>query len=295
MGFFDSFMRNNFDPDVKRYREEVKQRAREYREEAREFLQEAKELYNDDYKELRSEARSKANRVSDLIKSHNNYKAELLSELGGEISTTIENFKRVDIDNRIIKSINIDSGNNFSVPAISSKAFEVSSFITNMPGGNFQLSSLSFTSTSDLERDRDKAFDQYLKAQEYLSDVKYAIADLEYVIQCLGNTQKYIEDERQNLSQLMEKVRPLIQRLTSAMDKQSYTEQEAKFIKGICRIAEQIKNTLEEQITDKYGSIQSNYKKYGQRLKDINEAIPSAPVISSSSDSWLDNIVIIQY
>lgn len=295
MGFLGDFLYNNFNPDRKRYREELRQQAREYREEAREFLQEAKELYNGDYKELRSEARSKANRVSDLIKSHNKYKAELLSELGGEISTTIENFKRVDIDNRIIKSINIDSGSSFSVPTISSKAFEIGSFITNMPGGNFQLSSLSFTSTSDLQRDRDKADEQRSKAQEYLSDVKYAIVDVEYVIQCLGNTQKYIEDERQYLGQLMDKIRPLIQRLTSAMDKQSYTEQEAKFIKGICCIAEQIKNTLEEQITDKYGSIQGNYKKYSQRLKDINDAIPSAPVLSSSSNSWLDNIIIIQY
>lgn len=289
MGLFD-FVRSQVDPDERRWRKEAQEEAREYRQEAKEFMQEAKSLYEDDYKELKTDARRMANNVGDLIKQHITYKADLLKELGGEINSSIENFKRFNVDSHVIKSIDIGSGS-FSVPSISTSA--LSNFAPNI-GGSFSLPSLVLSAFSDPYKDKDKAYEQRSKAQEYLWQVEDAVNQMKQTIEILKSTKQYVLDERDALDELMGKIRKIVNQLGSATQKTSYTEHEARYVKGICKVAEIIKKTLEEQIANNDGKISTNYKKYSERIRQINRAIPSAPVLKeSSNDNWLS--VIINY
>ena len=283
MGFFSNLLYDNLNSERREYLDDCRREARNYRAEAKSILSDAKELYEDDYKEIRKDARRMANQLGESIQSHNKHKIELLTELGSDISGTISNFKAFDIGSHVIKNISIDSGG-FSMPTVPS--------FSNILGsaGNISLLSLAFSSLSDPERDRDKAEEQKWKAEEYLASVESAISDIRNTIEKLRSTEKYIRDEREMLDQLMSKVRGIIQQLKSAMHKDSHTETEAKYMTGICKIAEMIKKTLEEQLTADDGSLRSSYKQYSQHLNDINRAIPSRPNISESG-SWLDMLL----
>ena len=286
MGIFE-FVHSHVNPDERRWRNEAKEEAREYRQDAKEFLQEAKALYEDDYKELKIDARRMANNVGDLIKQHTTYKEEMLKELGGEISSSIENFKKFNIDSHVIKHIDIES-NSFSSFSIAKTS--ISCFMPNR-GGDFSLPSLVLSAFSDPFKDREKASEQRSKAQEYLWQVEDAVLEMKQTIAILKSTKQYILDERDVLDELMGKIRKITNQLSSATQKNSYTEHEAQYVKGICKIAEIIKKTLEEQVANNDGNISNNYKKYSDRIRQINGSIPSAPVLNENNNNWLFDII----
>ena len=281
MGFGD-FLYNNFNSERRRKREQVRREAKELRQEAKEILQDAKDLY-DDYKDLRGDARQLVNELNNSIRDHNNYKSDLLRELGSEVASTIENFKRFNINSRIINAPNI--GEN-SMPNISL----VSLAFSSMPGGNFNPINFLLSSLSDPYEDRTKADKQRDDAEEYFYKVQDAYNELRDTTERLRNTNRFIDDERQMLEQLMNKVRKIMAQLKNAMNRTAHTQTEAKYMNAVCHIAEKIKMSLEQQITDNCGGIQSSYKNCIQQLKKITESIPNQPTITDSS-SWLDALI----
>lgn len=283
MGFGD-FLYNNFNSERRREREETRREAMEIRQEAKEILQDAKDLYSD-YKELRTDTRQYANELDSLIKSHNNYKSDILRELGGEVAATIENFKRFNIDSRIINAPKISEGYAPNIPSVN-----LMSAFANMPGGSFNPINLIFSSLSDPYEDRRKADKQRDDAREYYWKVEDAYNKLRDTMERLRSTKRFIDDEREMLGQLMSKVRKIMLQLKSVMNRTDHTQNEAKYMNAVCHIAEKIKISLEQQITDNYGGIQSSYKNCTQQLKKIAEAIPNQPIITDSS-SWLDTLI----
>lgn len=288
MGFFD-FIRGGDDFD-RRERRRAKEEAEDYRREARNTLSDAKDLY-EDYKELKGDTRRLMNELDSLVRSHNRYKVDLLKELGGEIAGTIENFKRFNVNSRISSAPDVSGDFNSALSGMSTSSFM--SGIMSTPVLNLNPISLVLSALSDPYKDRDKAADQYYAANDYLNSVQTALETLKSVYKSLKNTKTFIEDERVELDQLMKKIRALMPRLNDAMNKKSFTETEAKYINGICKIAELIKKTLETQLADNGGKIQSNYQKYSQKLHEINSFIPAQPVIENSS-SWIGRILQIE-
>ena len=276
MGFFDLL-----NPDERRWRNEAKQEAREYRQEAKEILSDAKDLY-DDYKELKSDTQRVANKLSDFIRSYNSYKADLLKDLGGDINNTIENFKRFNISSRVISVPKI--GDSYA-PTVS--VFSASNF---MPDVSLNPISLILSSLSDPYKDRDRAIDERDKARDYFYKVQDAYSELKILFESLNGTKKFIESDRENLTQLAEKIRSLVGQLKNAMNRSSFTENEARYMTGISKIAELIKNSLEQRIADNSGNVEGNYRQYSDKLKSINNLIPAAPKIENSS-TWLDRII----
>ena len=287
MGLFD-FIRGEDDFD-RRQRRRAKEEAEDYRREARNEMSDAKNIY-EDYKELKGDTRRLMNELSSLVKNHNRYKVDLLKELGGNISNTIENFKRFNVNSRIISAPDVSGDFNSAVSDLATSSFM--SGINSMPILNLNPISLILSALSDPYKDRDKALDQLYKAREYRYSVEDAFNSLKTVYKSLCSTETFIEDERTYLDQLMKKIRSLMPRLNDAMNKKSFTETEAKYIEGICKIAELIKKTLETQLADKGGKLQSNYQKYSQKLRDINNIIPAQPVIEDSS--WIGRILQIE-
>ena len=281
MGFFDIL-----NPDERRWRNEARQEAKEYRADAREYMSDAED-YKSDYNELKLDTNRLVNELSGTVRKHNEYKVSIIKELGSDVTNTIDNFKRFNINSRVIKVPKIDSNSMPNIPT-----FTANNFFMSMPGGNFNPLKVIFNTFSDPYKDRDEAMKQKDKALEYLWEVKSALANLRDTYESLNNTRRYINDERQMLSQLMDKVRSIMQQLNNAMNQQTHTETSAKHMNAVCKIAEQIKNSLETQLINKSGNIDNNYKQYSSRLKQINDSIPARPVISESN-SWLD--VIINY
>lgn len=277
MGFLD-----RFNPDERRWRQEAKQEAREYRQEAKEILADAKDLY-DDYKDLKSETQRVVNELSDLIRSYNNYKADMLKELSGEVNSTIENFRRFNVGSRVTAPPSINSAP--SIPTVT-----VSSIMANLPGGSFNPISIALSIFSDPYKDREKALDQKYAAQDYYYKVQDALTDMKILYESLTNSRRYIQDEKSNLTQLMDKVRRIVNQLNEAMTRNFFTENEARYMTGISKIAEMIKNSLEQRIVSKSGDIEGNYKLCGAKIRELNGAIPAAPNISSSS-AWLDRLL----
>lgn len=290
MGFFDIFSGgNNYEREE---RKRLKEEAEDYRREARNTLSEAKDLYEDDYKELKGETQRQINKLNDLVRSYNRYKADCLQELGGEINTTIENFKRFNISSRVVSMPTSNSTFSSNVSDIMSN-ISTSSFSSNIMPGGLNIISLVLSSMSDPYKDRDKALDQLYEARDYLAKVQDAIAELKVVYNSLKNSRAYVEDEKTYLTQLMDKIRSIMPRLKSAMTKETFTEKEASTLQGVLKIAELIKKTLETQLSDKGGDISANYKKYSQKIRDINNLIPAQPVIESSS-GWVEKILQIE-
>ncbi|MBQ6006267.1 MAG: hypothetical protein IJL14_08475 [Selenomonadaceae bacterium] len=278
MGFFD-----RFSPEERRWRREAKEEAEDYRREARNLLSEAKDVY-DDYKEMKGESQRAANELNNLLRNYNSYKADVLKELSGDINISIENFKRFNISNRVALP------SNFSTSAPSIASVNVSSMFSSMPGASFNPINIALSVFSDPYKDRDKAMDQKYAAQEYLYKVQDALNDMQILYRSLNNSQRYIEDEKSNLAQLMEKVRKIISQLNAAMNRNSFTEKEARYMTGISKIADKIKSSLEQRIISNSGDIDSNYKLYSGKIKDINNLIPAAPTVSDSSN-WLDRLL----
>lgn len=278
MGFFD-----RFSPEERRWRREAKEEAEDYRREARNLLSEAKDVY-DDYKEMKGEAQRAANELNNLLRNYNSYKADVLKELSGDINISIENFKRFNISSRVALPSNFST----SAPLIAS--VNVSSMFSSMPGASFNPINIALSVFSDPYKDRDKAMDQKYAAQEYLYKVQDALNDMQILYRSLNNSQRYIEDEKSNLAQLMEKVRKIISQLNAAMNRNSFTEKEARYMTGISKIANKIKSSLEQRIISNSGDIDSNYKLYSGKIKDINNLIPAAPTVSDSSN-WLDRLL----
>ena len=281
MGLAD-FLYKNFNPEERRWREERRREAREIRQEAKEILSDAKDLY-DDYKDLKGDTQRAANQLNDLIRSYNNYKSDVLKELNSDISVSIENFRRFNINSRIAAPPNLNSAP--TIPTVN-----VSSIMTNLPGGSLNLISIALSAFSDPDKDYEEADRQRDAARDYYYKVQDALTDMKILYESLNNSRRYIDDEKSNLVQLMDKFRKIVNQLNGAMNRNSFTEQEARHLTGIAKIAEMIKNSLEQRIVGSSGKIESNYKIYGGKIREINGLIPAAPTISGSSD-WLERLL----
>lgn len=279
MGLGD-FLYKNFNPEERRWREERKREAREIRQEAKEILSDAKDLY-DDYKDLRGDTNRTANELQSLLKSYNNYKADVLKEIVSNISVSIENFRRFNINSRISAPPTI----NTSAPVIPSV---ISGF--NAIATPFNPISIALSVFSDPDKDYEEADRQRDKARDYYYKVQEALDNMEILYRSLKSSMEYIESEKSALTQLMEKLRGIVNQLNGAMTCNSFSEKEARYMTGISKIAEMIKNSLEQRIVNGSGNIESNYKLYSGKIRDINKMIPSAPSLSSSSD-WLERIL----
>jgi uncharacterized coiled-coil DUF342 family protein len=272
-----------FDSDEEKARKrELKEEAKEYREQAKEYLDDARE-YLDDYKDYKSSAKDYAQFLSETLNEYTKEKVEILKELNSNISVTITNFKNYNIRGHVPKAPSINSA-----PSIPN--FTVSNFMSVIPGGNLNPINIALSVFSNPEKDRDEARRKAREAERYCDKVARARTQMIDARDAIKNTFEYICEERSVIRELMGKLRSIIKQLDEAMKQQTHTEESAKYTEGICKIAEQIKCTLENGVTNNAGELYDDYKIYSQRIREINNSIPAAPSLGSSS-SWLDIVM----
>lgn len=275
MGLFDLF-----DSDERRWRQEARDEAKQYRSDARNYMADAKS-HHDDFKEYQRDARRESSYLFDEMKAHIEYKASVLNELGSEIDQTMKDFKAFKIEVRVPAKIKIDTHVTSDFLRKASTGMGISAIAgPNLPS-IFSLASI----LSDPFKERDRAMDEMFKAQSYCFDMESAAIEMQGICDQLSAVRRDIRDERTCIEQMMEKLRKTVELLKQSMQKDAFTDEEAEYFNGIYRIAGLIKDSIEQPILDNKGYRAAAYEKYSQRMKELNNALPSQP--SLTERSWL--------
>ena len=99
----------------------------------------------------------------------------------------------------------------------------------------------------------------------------------------MREVRSFIISERSELSSLMNKVKKMTSELQTGMKKNSFTQEEADYLKGIHKITECIVTLLSTQFLSDSFKITQKYKKVYDSVQDINQSIPSSPSIKDTS------------
>lgn len=260
MGLFDLFS------DVKDNMDKSRQ-AREYLQRAKELVQEADDIYDRAY----SRVSSYASETEYKLSKHNDYKNKIAKELGSTVETSLKSFSNFNIDSKII-----------SVPDIK----------TDVSGINFG----SMVSCCMPHIDTPSIFDMFIsdddyyeakrqrdEAKRYKEEMKLERDKLNNYKEKMSEIQLFIDSERTELDSLMGKITKMTSELNVAMQKNSFTKQEANYLKGTHKIAEYVANLLSTEFLGDSFSISQRYKKAFDGIKTLNQNLPYSPSISDST------------
>ena len=158
-----------------------------------------------------------------------------------------------------------------------------------MVAPSFDIFSL-FSLFDNPEKDLEKVKEAYATAKKYLSEIRYAITQIENTSSKLDNIANVIDDEKNALSELMDKIRKITPQLDNAMKKDRFRRVEADYLKKLANIAEILKSSMEDGLLDSNGNINDNYRLYLDKMKRINDEIPQEPKIETER-TFLEKIL----
>ena len=253
------------------------EREKRLRDDAKRCLESAKDtirIAKDRYNSAYEEANAAAAQASDDMRDHICYKESIAKELDESVSVRIREFRDFNIDSRTIpsfpkikipSSINIDSVENFTRGIVPPDPF-----------------SLSLEGRSAEEEYR-KAKEQLDAARRYKSRMDSETAKLESYRDKMEQLCDFISAEKEELDSLMEKLRKMSGELKAAMQKRSFTESEANYLKGIQKISESIVSLLKTEFLSDGLAVSRRYQDAFSKIKSINQNLPSAPSITDVS------------
>lgn len=258
-----------------------REKIEEYQQKAQDKLDEAELLRRDELVPLQHSLQRKAERIGLAYEQQTNFKINLVQKLNGDVSNTIAKFKQFNIDAHIIEKPDLTispSSNNMNIT--STLTSSILPMNTTPP-----LLSLFFGSNSELS----EAKKAYAKAKKYLLQVEEAIDKLHNVKIKLNDVEEWIQEEKNTLCELDQKLRNILIQLEQAMKRDKFSREEAEYMKALCGIAEFLKKSLKTQVTNSSGELEYNYRQYVRKLNDINYTIPSAPKLSTGK-SWMERL-----
>lgn len=236
-------------------------------ESAKDTIRIAKDRYNSAYEE----ANAAAAQASDDMRFHICYKESIAKELDKSVSVRIREFRDFNIDSRTIpsfpkikipSSINIDS-------------------VENITRGIVPPNPL--LEGRSAEEEYRKAKEQLDAARRYKSRMDSETAKLESYRDKMEQLCDFISAEKEELDSLMEKLRKMSGELKAAMQKRSFTESEANYLKGIQKISESIVSLLKTEFLSDGLAVSRRYQDAFSKIKSINQNLPSAPSITDVS------------
>lgn len=277
-------------------------RADRLNEMAAEFIEEGNEL-REEFKSLSAKAEKKSKGLEAKFKVEAEYKSQVLSELGHDITLSLERFQKLDIDKRILENLPSEptsTGNskesNFLEKIINNKEGLISdrAFAFHDYTG---LNSLNFImKLINNAEDEEKAYRNHQNAREYMFKMDKAVEQVKNVLVGMDAIEDLIKDEHDTIEKLMGKIRKLKSTLDSA-NKSVFAQTEAAYLKGIYAIAKKIQESLNRKIIDDKGKISVGYNEYCTDLKNINKGLPSTPELDDGKTEkwlkWIANSVII--
>lgn len=267
MGLFDLFN------DLKE-KSEKRKRADEYRRIAKRYVQDGEKIYNKAY----SEVLSYSNEISYEIEQHYNYKQQILKEISSDVMPVLSKFNNFDIDKKV-----------FDAPSINTSTLSSLSGVDMV--GKLSLSlapSFLIPSILDLFSDPDEEYwearSQMEEAERFYDNMRYERDKLYNIKENLRTIRYYIYDEKQLLDNLMLKVRNISSQLKSSMNKYSFSQAEADYLKGVHKIAQNISKLLTTKFLNNDFTITRQYKQAFEKIKAIDNSLQSAPTISQGTE-----------
>ncbi len=267
-------------------RKEIKKEIEYYKDCVENTMSEAKRLREGELVIKQNQLNNKSQQIQKLIKSHMDKKAQMLHELGTDIEDTLTRFRDFNIDQYVVEAPDISVASDFSIPSF---GLGIENANVNLLVPSLDIFSL-FSLFDNPEKDLEKVKEAYATANKYLSEIQYAIAQIENTNSKLDNIANVVEDEKKVLSELMFKIRRIMPQLENAMSKNKFRRVEADYLKKLAHIAEMLKSSMEEGLLDSNGNINDNYRLYLDKVKIINDEIPREPKIETER-SFLEKIL----
>lgn len=273
MGFFGDL----FNCASKSY--EKSKQAREYLRRAEELVEEGNRIYQQAYEKVSYYAGETEYR---LLK-HMDFKKSIIKELNGNVAITLKGFKDFKIDSRVIE-----------LPSISSKSLDLDLNTINSSISHFIKNPNDIISTSILnmfisDDDYYSAKNKRDEARMYKEDMKRERERLNFYKEKMTEIRSFMDTEKNELNILMTKVRQMTNELKNGMQKETYNQQEADYLKAIYKIAEDLSELLSTEFLGDTFYINQRYVKSFESIKKINDNLPSSPSIND-----MNTLVIIR-
>lgn len=254
---------------------EKRRKTREYLKDARRYVEEGKARYEKAYSDVLAYSYETENRMRD----HYEFKQNLLKEIGEEIDPILENFKRFDIDSKIkipevvdMQSFDISSASvNFNL----SQSLESSNDIAGSLVVNL------FDLFSDADEDYYEARRAKEEARAYKERMGWEKEKLMNMKESMRTIRLVISEEKDVLISLKGKLIGIAKKLEDEMKKESFSEEEAAYLKGLHKIGEKIKGLITTRFIDDRYNVTSEYRSALDDIQKINTMLPDAPDLGS--------------
>lgn len=260
------------------------------RSQAREYIQRAKELVNEGnniYQQAYAKVSIFAHETEYKLRQHAEYKKKIAKEFGGTIGNTLSNFDKFNIDAKTIYSPTI-AFENFSMQDSSFGLSVFSTSITScirpdIPFSNFYFSDEDYYAAKS-QRDEARRFKERMK---YEREALYAYRDK------MSEIRSFIDMEKYELDSLMNKISKMVYELNRAMEKNSFTIEEAEYFKHVRVISGKVIELISTKFLSDNFNIDQKYQTLFEEIKLINQNLPVAPSINDPrAFDFLKNIVV---
>lgn len=256
---------------------EKRKRAAEYRRKARQYIEDGERIYNTAY----SEVFSYSYETSKKIEKHYDYKQQIIKELKSDVAPVITRFNDFDIDRKVIDSPSVNASVLSSISgmdlckSLSSSDHSVYS-VFPIP----RLDELF----SDPDEEYWEARRQKDEANRFYENMKYERNNLHNIKEKMRTIRYYIDDEKELLAGLTSKVKNISAQLNTSMKRKRFSQSEADYLKGVHEIAQSLSELLTTKFFDNNFNITSQYKTAFEKIKAIDNSLPTAPTISQGTE-----------
>ncbi|MCI6736652.1 MAG: hypothetical protein MR593_00820 [Intestinibacter sp.] len=268
---------------------EKRKEAREYNARAREIIDDYTERYETTYYNTQDYAFETQRRLD----KHNDFKKEIIRKLQLDVKPVLDDFKKFDIDSKTIDIDFSDIGSN--------KNLDMSISNINNTFARFDRLSFNncFPNLDDIFRDATEEYYQaksnYNQAKMYKSQIQLKREQLKTIKSNLSNIRSYISDEERVLSELMERIEGISNKLDQNMKKSSFKKEESEHLKAIYKIAKGIDKMMGTRFLNDDFTVTDDYNSLFEKMKEINSLIEKPTLNTGELDRILKSIGVIVY
>lgn len=271
-------------------------------------IKEAEEKIKIEYAEALKEkekAEKEAKLTREALEIHMEFRKKVVRELQTGIEVTLQQFKKFDIDSKIISSYEYSMGKNGIHGLVASKtrvmAFSDASGIgTFASTGGVALAPLAIVLVPVVilgivsclivtEKDGEEAEQRYWKIQENIGSIMEAQCYYLEQISCFLQIRKVIDREKRTLDELLVHINTLNNQMKAVMKQRSFTVSEAKTAKSLPLLAEIVYKQFNAEMME-YGTnkINHEYQNIIEKLEEVNSKLKC---VSGFSDENIAKIL----
>lgn len=265
----------------KKYR---KSRAEEHRRAAQEYVRDGEELYERAYSDLSTYSYDTKHKVEEYAE----YKGQFIKELNSDILPVLSDFASLDINSKV-----------FDAPVIDSHKSGLDLF-EGLPCAScfqppFSISIKDIISFfDDGEEEYNEALRQRNEARDFFEKMIREREKLRNMKRKMEAIQRTVDDDMKILEVLRQNLRVVFNPLKDSLKRSSLTQSEADDLKRLHKIAESVSKRVSTRFLNNDFTIRTEYQDAFQKIKEINDALPSTPMLSDNSNTLKNLLEILE-